>query len=321
MEDRNQHINEVVLQNVLQGSASAAQEKELNEWLQASDANKALFEKMKQIWSASKQLNEFSEIDKKADWKKIQAKRRAKKKRLGPWLKYAAAAVMITMGVSLIYLHENTAGFGKIAQTKTKQEQSELLLADGTKVYLNKNSKLIYPKEFGTDKRLVKLQGEAFFDVKPNPNKPFIIESGEAIIKVLGTSFNVYNKADNSTELSVRTGKVSLKSKKHRDQELVLVKGDVGLLRNHKVIKLKSKFKNQDSWRTRALKFHQAPLTLVLKDLEKHYHVKFENRNQKIKDLEITLAFDNEEIEKVIHQLELLLQVKIIKHKNIYIIK
>ncbi|MCZ4695198.1 DUF4974 domain-containing protein [Ancylomarina euxinus] len=320
MEDRNQHINEVVLQNVLQGSASAAQEKELNEWLQASDANKALFEKMKQIWSASKQLKEFSEIDEKADWKKIKAKRRAKKNRLGPWLKYAAA-IMITMGFSLIYLHENTVGFGKIAQIKTEQEKSELLLADGTKVYLNKNSRLVYPKKFDDDKRLVKLQGEAFFDVKPNANKPFIVESGEAIIKVLGTSFNVYNKVDNSTELSVKTGKVSLKSRKDKDQELVLVKGDVGLLRNHKVIKLKSKFKNQDSWRTRALKFHQAPLTLVLKDLEKHYQVKFENRNQKIKDLEITLAFDNEEIEKVIHQLELLLQVKIIKHKNIYIIK
>jgi ferric-dicitrate binding protein FerR (iron transport regulator) len=320
MENRNQHINEEVLQNVLQGSASAAQEKVLNEWLQASDANKALFEKMKQIWSASKQLNVFSEIDEKADWKKIQAKRRSKKNRLGSWLKYAAA-VVISLGVSLVYLHENTAGFGKIAQTKTEQDQSELVLADGTKVYLNKNSKLVYPKKFDGDKRLVKLQGEAFFDVKPNAEKPFIIESGEAIIEVLGTSFNVYNKADNWIELSVRTGKVSLKSKKDKIQELVLVKGDVALLRNHKVIKLRAKFENQDSWRTRALKFHQAPLKQVLKDLEKHYDVKFENRNQKIKDLKITIAFDNKKIEKVIRQLELLLQVRIIKHKNIYIIK
>lgn len=320
MEDQNQHINEEVLQNVLQGSASAAQEKELNEWLQASDANKTLFEKMKQIWTTSKQLNVFSEIDEKADWKKIQAKRRSKNNRLGSWLKYASA-VVITLGVSLIYLHENTAGFGKIAQTKTEQEQSELLLADGTKVYLNKNSKLIYPKKFDDDKRLVKLQGEAFFDVKPNTDKPFIIESGEAIIKVLGTSFNVYNKADNSIELSVKTGKVSLKSKNDKDQELVLKKDDVGLFRNHKMIKLKSKFENQDSWRTRALKFHQSPLAQVLKDLEKHYGMKFENRNQKIKDLKITIAFDNKKIEMVIRQLELLLQVRIIKHKNIYIIK
>lgn len=320
MEDRNQHINEEVLQNVLQGSASAAHEKELNEWLQASDANKVLFEKMKQIWSVSKQLDVFSEIDEKADWKKIQAKRKLKKNKLGFWLKYAAA-VLITLGVSLIYLHENTVGFGKIAQTKTNQEQSELILADGTKVYLNNNSKLIYPKEFDDDKRLVKLEGEAFFDVKPNPNKPFIIESGDAIIKVLGTSFNVYNKIDNSTELSVRTGKVSLKSKKDKNQELILVKGDVGLLRKHKVIKLKSKFENQNSWRTRVLKFHQIPLGQVLTDLEKHYQVKFENRNQKIKDLKITIAFDNNEIEMVIRQLEILLQVRIIKHKNVYIIK
>lgn len=320
MEDQNQHINEVVLQNVLQGSASAAQKKELNEWLQASDTNKALFEKMKQIWSASKQRNEFSEIDEKADWKKIQAKRRAKNNRLNPWLKYATV-VMITLGVSLIYLYENTAGFGKITQTKTEQEPSELLLADGTKVYLNKNSKLIYPKEFNDDKRLVKLRGEAFFDVKPKPNKPFIIESGDAIIKVLGTSFNVYNKADNSTELGVRTGKVSLKSKEDKDQEIILEKGDIGLLRNQKVIKLKSKFINQDSWKTRVLIFHQVELTEVLKDLEKHYEVKFENKNQKIKDLNITISFENIKVGVVIHQLELLLQVKIIKRKNIYIIK
>jgi len=320
MKDRNQHINEEVLQNVLQGSANAAQEKELNEWLQASDANKELFEKMKQIWSANEQLKVFSKIDEKADWKIIQAKRQVKKNRLNPWLKYAAA-LMVTMGVSLIYLHENTPGFGKIAQNTTKKEQSEVLLADGTMVYLNENSKLIYPKKFDNDKRLVKLEGEAFFEVKPNAKKPFIIESGEAIVKVLGTSFNVYNKADSSTELSVKTGKVSLKSKKDKEQEVILVKGDVGLLKNHKVIKLKSKFNNHDSWRTKALRFHQIPLTQVLKDLEKHYKVKFDNRNQKIKGLNITIAFHKDEIDLVIHQLEILLQVKIIKHKNSYIIK
>ena len=56
-----------------------------------------------------------------ADWKKIQAKRRSKKDRLGSWLKYAAV-VVITLGVRLVYLHENTAGFGKIAQTKKEQD-------------------------------------------------------------------------------------------------------------------------------------------------------------------------------------------------------
>ena len=74
--------------------------------------------------------------------------------------------------------------------------QYQLTLSDGTKVWLNADSKLTYPTTFIGDQRLVKLQGEAYFEVKHNAAKPFLVQCGDHTVKVLGTSFNVQSYAD-----------------------------------------------------------------------------------------------------------------------------
>src|SRR5690606_37889089 len=92
-----------------------------------------------------------------------------------------------------------------------------LFLADGTKVWLNAASRISYGKNFGNGAlRDVYLDGEAFFDVAHDPDKPFIVHTSSIQIKVLGTSFNVRSYAeDNTIETTLVQGKVRIE---HPDQ-------------------------------------------------------------------------------------------------------
>lgn len=103
----------------------------------------------------------------------------------------------------------------EVTAAKTFNDDIRLLcLSDGTRVWLNENSEIEYPVQFAKNERTVTLKGEAFFEVKRDPSRPFIITSGTIKTTVLGTSFNI--KAYNNTpEVNVRTGKVQVESLKN----------------------------------------------------------------------------------------------------------
>jgi transmembrane sensor len=98
----------------------------------------------------------------------------------------------------------------KVEKQNSKGIRSVILLADGTKVWLNADSKLQYPESFGPHTRDVTLIGEAFFEVTKNPRKPFIIRLQNGTVKVLGTSFNIKAyPGDRVVETSVSNGRVA----------------------------------------------------------------------------------------------------------------
>ncbi|WP_245189540.1 FecR family protein [Lunatimonas salinarum] len=90
-------------------------------------------------------------------------------------------------------------------------KKSIVTLTDGSKVYLNAGSAIWYPKEFGSDKREVTLTGEAFFDVHPESDRPFVVRSGNVRVEVLGTSFNVNQQEGGKLAIALVTGKVRVK--------------------------------------------------------------------------------------------------------------
>lgn len=101
----------------------------------------------------------------------------------------------------------------EITSTKTFSNDIRLLcLSDGTRVWLNENSEIEYPVKFLKRERTVTLKGEAFFEVKRDPSRPFIITSGSIKTTVLGTSFTIKAYNENTPEVNVRTGKVQVKS-------------------------------------------------------------------------------------------------------------
>ena len=89
-------------------------------------------------------------------------------------------------------------------------QKSTLLLSDGTQIRLNSSSKLSFPEKFSDDVREVYLEGEAFFDVARDEEKPFFIKTGDLTTRVLGTSFNIKAYPDEAIAVTVATGKVQV---------------------------------------------------------------------------------------------------------------
>ncbi|CCH51230.1 anti-FecI sigma factor, FecR [Fibrisoma limi BUZ 3] len=142
------------------------------------------------------------------------------------WSRYwqIAAALVLVSGLGWFLLKNQQAGPAPVPQlaVTSASKTVEKILPDGSKVWLNRGSKLSYPQTFGDDSRDVALTGEAFFEVKPDPTKPFRIRAGQATVQVLGTSFSV-RAYDSNVRVAVRTGKVLFSAKK---KEVTLVKDE-----------------------------------------------------------------------------------------------
>jgi ferric-dicitrate binding protein FerR (iron transport regulator) len=140
--------------------------------------------------------------------------------RLRPWFA-AAASVIVALGCW--YFLRRDSDFEKISRLDPTMNESvievkntsgkpqSIPLEDGSVVVLKKNSSISFPEHFGKKNRLVFLHGEAFFQIKRNPAKPFIVSTGTLMTKVLGTSFNVKSYDESSSvEVQVKTGRVSV---------------------------------------------------------------------------------------------------------------
>ncbi|HKK42445.1 MAG TPA: FecR domain-containing protein [Bacteroidales bacterium] len=188
----------------------------------------------------------------------------------------AAASVIILVAIGAGVLFLDHAGYlSRKITIATNDEQKNVLvsLPDGSKVYLNRNSTFTYRSNFNKSGRDVKLRGEAFFEIAPDKSKPFVIDAGEASVKVVGTSFNVItNNMEESVEVFVKTGKV-LVSNNTGSRSLQLDPGDIGVLSPDKTEKTINRDPNYLSWQTNYLEYSGQKLSVVFKDLKRVYNM------------------------------------------------
>lgn len=206
-----------------------------------------------------------------------------------PWFLKVAAGFLVLLGL--------TWGIWQILRpqrdtVRTLLSQREILLPDGSSVYLNGNSQISYPNSFASDSRKVFLRGEAFFKVKKNRNKAFIVETENAQIKVFGTSFNVFApKGRNRVEVMVKTGVVGLASRGDLNDQLILHEGDFGLLDAGKTSIKSSPGENYLSWRTKVFRFKQESLQQVVSDINRAYVKHIELATDSLKTLQLTSTY------------------------------
>jgi len=179
---------------------------------------------------------------------------------------------------------------------------SQVELSDGTLVTLNRDTRIHYPDHFAKDIREVSIEGEAFFEVTPNPNKPFIIHAGEATVKVLGTSFSVNAYPQNDrVEVIVASGKVEV-SKPANLHKITLDRGDKGTFINSS--KQLTKSLNTDpnflAWKTRTFIFNETALAEVVQQLNKVYRVQIELPDQQTNDLLLNAHFEKETLDFIL---------------------
>ena len=158
---------------------------------------------------------------------------------------------------------------------------SELLLPDGTKVYLNAGSRLVYPENFSGKTREVFLVGEAFFDVKHDISHPFVVKVSDMMVKVLGTRFNISAyPTDNLIETVLAAGKVKIEQNNAGlfDKSIELVPNQLASFNrtSKQTIVKKVDTDNYILWTQGILKFESTDLNRIVKRLERYYNIRFQ---------------------------------------------
>jgi transmembrane sensor len=261
---------------------------------------------------------------------------------------WAAAACLVAVAGFLTFGRNNNTE--KEAEPITKQtneisthrgSKSKVQLPDGTTVWLNSGSKLTYNKDFGKGVREVSLSGEGYFDVKRNPDVPFIIHTSSINIKVLGTVFNV--KAypeDEKTETSLIHGSIEVTIKNRPNDKIILspseklVVDNNTISHNDKVVTSKDggkvagvdfrtlmainklKYVNEDSvigeteWVHNRLFIRDESFKEMAVKLERWYNVRIDISDDRLMEKRFSATFENETIEQVLDALKMIVPFK-----------
>lgn len=258
------------------------------------------------------------------------------------YLSAAAAAVIILLSVALTYFY---SGFNKFKNEQLsvgytsvyspRGQRTSVILPDSTKVWLNSESSLRYPTDYNRQKREVITEGEAFFEVTKNPDKPFYVLANEIKIKVYGTSFNVKAFPEEKTiETTLIEGKLSItpvKSNNGKGEEIFLKPNEkcIFVRESGKINRASGKELSQEAvskntsslpevtikkninteeesrWKDGKLLFEDETFGELAIRLERWYDVKVHFVDEKIRNYKFTGSFDKETINQAMEALKL----------------
>ena len=290
----------------LSSEISVEEQTQLDVWLRADAENQKTATAIEKLWKMSANFSKEIKVDLDKDFAQLEQRIQADEKGSKPkaitrtlpqqtkkswWKLLSIAAAILLLAGAFFILNKNKDTAQMLAMQTLSGEIKEIALADGSKIWLNQNSKLDYPDQMNGNERRVTLTGEAFFDISKNPQKPFIITTRDAEVKVLGTSFQVraYDE-ESQTEVVVKTGKVSLE-KKSGGKSIILTPNQKGIY-DSKIDKYsRGEVQNLNviSWQNKMLDFRDTPLWKVLEDVENHFDIKLMLVNQDLRKC----PFDN----------------------------
>jgi ferric-dicitrate binding protein FerR (iron transport regulator) len=280
----------------------------------------------KNTWKTLKEMQEIEQFDTDKAWNKLYSKieedepgvtqQKIKPLRLNRKLAIAAS-ITILMGLAGLYL-SSQYGFVRVSN-KSLAAHIEVL-PDGSEVLLNAKSQITYRKYFGKNTREISLNGEAFFKVEKDETKPFIIQTQNSFVKVLGTSFNVNAKKE-WVEVLVETGRVEVYNNSMHSEHVVLLPGDFAQLDGkNKIEKTLNSNENYLSWVNQKLVFQAMPLEQVVSHIMKTYYCTIELPDTSIANRKITSTFDNDTLDEVLKSIAIAFNLSVKKEGEKYIL-
>ena len=297
-----------LLKGYFNNTSTEEERRIIDQWYELLDNGKQSF-----------QDAEMDEIESNL-WNKIQSstigkaslETRPRKKNI--WLKLAAAAcltgIVTLIGFVVLKNKNNTLSNesiliskinqGFLEETNNADTARNIRLEDGSSLTIYPGTKLAFPKHFATNKREVYLDGDAFFHVSKNPNRPFFVYSNQIVTQVLGTSFKIH-KSDGEVEVDVKTGRVavyedkdhiSLNEEKQKSNGVIITpnqKVTYYQKERHFVTSIVDQpipVEKETNIKTGKIPFNynDTPLYKVLNDLESTYELEIVLENEKIKN-------------------------------------
>ena len=182
--------------------------------------------------------------------------------------------------------------------------KSTLTLPDGSKVVLNAGSTLRYIQDFEADQRALFLEGEAYFEVKKDSVKPFVVYTGSLSTTAIGTSFAISAYVPDSVHVYLLTGKALVADSLGHEAQIFLEKGEAASVDSSGLMQ-KSSFEEEEvmAWTKGIIIFDRTPIIVAIKTLENWYGVNFELQNRPPIGLTVSGKFDNEQLKNILEGL------------------
>jgi|GEM_PF-145273 len=316
--------NEIIKEKILayfNGRLSPVDEAWLVSWIKENEENKAYF------FAVKNQLNpdemnhpllksSFSELKNKLFIEKqfeSVSKGRVRKISLS-FSKIAALvilAVLLGFTASLVF-NSRTGTKSEVAWFETnvlRGEKSQIILPDGSKVWLNSETSLSYPSNFMNGNRELKLNGEAYFEVAKQNGRHFTVKTKDYDIRVVGTKFNVTAYNDfKRTETSLIEGKIEIRKE---DKKFEVTPGQTFIYKNNRFFVKETNTTKSAKWKDDIFDFDRITFRELITRLERWYDVDIELKGEKLNDIVYSGVFKNEEtIEEVLNTFQLTMPIK-----------
>jgi len=311
------------LARYLSGEMSQEEHLDFERETAVSAEEKTMIEEMKIKWSSLEKYKEPEIPDSGKAWEKlytrlndenlIPSQPSTAKGSLLPNLLRVAAVFLVLFAVgAAIYMNITKHPAPEMVQINTGNEENTLIktLTDGSVIYIAQNSLFSFPKEFESESRKVELKGEAFFDITPDPDKPFIIETDEAVIQVLGTAFNVKTKNGTGFELFVDRGKVKVSLKDNPSASQLVTAGEKISTKDNRLVKSKYGSDMATAWYRQHMQFKDETLQNIINVLNRNFNTTFAIAEKETGNRRLTVAFHNETAETMTELLCVTLNLK-----------
>ncbi len=303
-------MDETRLSSFLAGEASEAEATAVRAWLAESEANRLELARLRRIWDTAASPPPRP-VDVDAAWQRLRGQMKTAApvvfepetpvvplrpaRRWGSWR--VAASVVVLLGLGWLGFRLAFPPAVPPVEVASGNAPRAITLPDGSRVTLNRASRLRYAADFDEKTRAVTLTGEAFFDVNPNSARPFVIAAAGTEVRVLGTSFNV-NATTPDVAVNVATGTVRFSAKK---QALLLTKNEAATFRATADTILKAPRANPNAlaYKTRVLMFEATPLTEVVAALNHTYGADI-TLSRALERCPLTVTFENESLDGVL---------------------
>lgn len=262
------------------GEVSDEEAQQITEWIEAKIEHQRYYQQLCRLFEVSYWIEDIPEQTEVAFPKKTKAL---------PWKHYVISfmkvAAIFVLGFALHFFlnWQKTTHHELQHQIHVPTGQHvEIMLADGSKVWLNSGSTLTFPSKFNGKKRMVELDGEGFFEVKSDKEHPFIVSTSKYQVKAVGTSFNIYDYQDSPQfEAALLNGKVEVTTNTKKSSVVILTPNQRAALCQG-VLKVKPiENANNYLWRKGILYFNE-PLLEVFDKLQEYYDIEFQIRNSSL---------------------------------------
>lgn len=320
------HYEHLIVKS-LSGTITSAEKQELDSWINESAENRRIAEDLEQVWKLSSEDVTVHDFKTAQEWSRFEAtiagesesQRGVVRITQTAWFRVAASLLLLALGTFVVYL-----GFFASNEVvhSTDDSTRSLTLPDGSRVWLNAQSRISHDADFNGNIRSVVLEGEAFFEVKEDASRPFIINTDLAQVKVLGTSFDVRAAKADQTKVFVVTGRVSFSAREHQDAGVVLTPGEGAALSSHDLTinRTVDHDPNLLAWKEKKLVFRKTAMSEVIRTLKQYFRTEITIKNKELLRCHFTSTFNDPTLDEVVEVLKESLNLNIVRQQNTVII-